>query len=96
MNYYGELPGLKKVDELELSDVAYDFDLIGVWKDESGYYLGTDSGCSCPTPWESHTREDLTGPLTADQAREEIESLVRAAYRSPAPSEVSAFLDQVV
>lgn len=77
-------------------DGAYQFDLVGLWKDESGYYIGTDSGCSCPTPWDNHTREDLTGPLTADQAREEIESLARTSYYSPDPESVAAFLTQVV
>lgn len=73
---HGVFAGLTQVAEIDLSEPDYSFDLLGIWKDENGgYYLSTDSGCSCPTPWESHTSDDLTGPLTADQAREEAQSL---------------------
>ena len=73
--------GLDFVGEVDLAEPDYSFDLLGVWKDEKGYYLSTDSGCSCPTPWESHTRDDLTGPLTAEQAKEEATSLWSEYYR---------------
>lgn len=66
--------------EVELSEPDYSFDLLGIWKTEDGYYLSTDSGCSCPSPWESHTDDDLTGPLTAEQAIEEATSLWSSAY----------------
>mgnify|MGYP001614969264 CR=1 FL=1 len=65
----------ESVAEVELSEPCWSFDLLGIWKAEDGYYLSTDSGCSCPTPWESHTDDDLTGPLTASQAQEEATSL---------------------
>lgn len=68
------------VAEVSLSEPDWSFDLLGIWKTEDGYYLSTDSGCSCPTPWESHTDDDLTGPLTASQAREEATSLWKGAY----------------
>lgn len=41
-----------------------------------GVYISTDSGCSCPTPWESHSTDSFTGPLTVEQAVEEYTSLV--------------------
>lgn len=68
--------GLTLVGEIELSESDYSFDILAVWRNKEGYYLGTDSGCSCPTPFEDYKSvEDLTGPLTPAQAREEITSL---------------------
>ncbi len=80
MYTYGKFDGLEMIAEIDLSEPDYSFDLLGVWKGADGYYLSTDSGCSCPTPWESHTKDDLTGPLTAAQAREEATSLWEGAY----------------
>ena len=69
------ITGKQNISEVCLREPNYSFDLLAVWRDETGFFLGTDSGCSCPTPWESHTAEDLTGPLTLDQAVEESASL---------------------
>lgn len=30
----------------------YDFNIFGVWIVDGKGYWGTDSGCSCPSPWE--------------------------------------------
>lgn len=65
---------------VELSEPNYDYDELGIWKAEDGYYLSTDSGCSCYSPWENHTDDDLTGPLTAEQAIEEATSLWSGSY----------------
>jgi hypothetical protein len=50
---------------------------IAIIKAADGLYISTDSGCSCPTPFESHSADDFTGPLTLDQVIEEFTSLVR-------------------
>lgn len=85
------------VGEVYLSAPSYDFDLLAVLKDKDGYWLGTDSGCSCPSPWESHTREDFTGPLTAEQAKEEATSLWTHSYGNMyEPEEFNALLDSIV
>lgn len=83
---------------IELSGEAWSFNLLAVLRNEKGYYLGTDSGCSCPSPFENHTDIDFTGPLTAYQAREEIESLVRLAKESTYfhPEDPSDLLAQIV
>lgn len=92
MSYeYGVFEGLEKVDEIDTSSGSYEFDLIGVWKGEDGYYLGTDSGCSCPTPWESYTKADLTGPLTREQAVGEVTAIARDS-RYVTADEVAAFV----
>lgn len=75
---YTDFDGLERLGEVEVDNEPYSFNLIGLWKGAEGYYLGTDSGCSCPTPWESYAKADLTGPLTAEQAKEEVIAMVAA------------------
>jgi hypothetical protein len=73
--------GLRKVAEVELSEPCYSFDTLAVWADDAGLYLGTDSGCSCPTPFENYSgRGDMTGPLDIDAALEEASNLKNASY----------------
>ena len=67
---------------IHLADLSYEFDILGVDIREDGIYLGTDSGCSCPLYWENHTKDDFTGPLTVEQAREEAMSLWENTYDS--------------
>ena len=54
----------------------YDWSVIGVDKDMDGYYIGTDSGCSCYIPFEHYTKDARTGPLTREQMEEEVMSLL--------------------
>ena len=67
---------------LSLSYPDYAFNILGVDIREDGIYLGTDSGCSCPMFWENHTKDDFTGPLTVEQAREEAMSLWENTYEA--------------
>lgn len=78
-----------------LSYPDYAFNILGVDIREDGIYLGTDSGCSCPSYWENHTKDDFTGPLTVEQAREEAMSLWENTYDSlydPVPTRQSSVL----
>lgn len=69
--------GFEYVDSIDLDNEPYQFYVLAVWVREDGYYMATDSGCSCPTPFESHADWDrFTGPLTAEQVREEAQSLI--------------------
>ena len=65
---------------IHLANLSYEFDILGVDIREDGIYLGTDSGCSCPLYWENYTKDDFTGPLTVEQAREEALSLWENTY----------------
>lgn len=51
--YDPEKLGLEIVDELDYG-ASYEFDKLVVWRRKSDGELrwGTDSGCSCPTPFE--------------------------------------------
>lgn len=86
--------GLTKVEEFDMNNDPYGWEVIAVWKDENGdFYLGTDSGCSCYSPFEHYgSIEDFTGPLTANQAIEECESLRAASYDKGDDSEFEEFL----
>lgn len=56
--------GLEFVDSIEWVGESYQFDMTVVWKEARGkYYIGDDSGCSCPSPFEGLTKEDLDGPM---------------------------------
>ena len=46
--------------------------------DRTSYWVGTDCGCSCQSPFEyTESLDDLTGPLTLEQAKESVEISVR-------------------
>lgn len=59
--YSPEDHGLKTIGEIEWSDGSYQFDVTVVWQREDGTFVyGEDSGCSCPSPFEDQTPDDLT------------------------------------
>lgn len=62
---------------LELEEPDYSFYSLLVVETVDGFFITTDSGCSCPTPFESHTIHDFTGPITLDEVIEEATSLAR-------------------
>lgn len=93
--YSPDKHGLTLLGEAELSEPNYSFDMIAAWKDKDGnIYLGTDSGCSCPTPFENYAGvQDLTGPLTIEEAIEESKSIYVPSYEySYEPEAFEAFL----
>lgn len=52
--------GLEILTEGDDPDACYSFDKFVVWKDDmDNLYYSTDSGCSCPSPFESQGTEDL-------------------------------------
>ena len=57
--YNPEKFGLMVVDEIDLGG-SYEFDKFVVWRTADGrlVYL-TDSGCSCPTPFEEFGIDDV-------------------------------------
>lgn len=53
--YSPEKYGLVPVGEVELYEPDYSFDILVLWQDKEGKFYGaTDSGCSCPSPFESY------------------------------------------
>lgn len=79
--YSPEKFGLTLIAEHDLAEAFYSYDMLAVWQDVNGYYLATDSGCSCPTPFEDYKSVAmLTGPLTKLQAIEESQNLKATNY----------------
>lgn len=71
---------LTKIGSAELDWEPWQFHEVAAWKGPDGIYIATDSGCSCPTPFDwLKSPDQLTGPLTVEQAIDEIESLGKTA-----------------
>lgn len=69
---------------------------LAVIKAPDGAYISTDSGCSCPTPFESHQKSDFTGPLTVDQVIEEYTSLVTTqSYDQISPDRMASNIVEI-
>lgn len=79
--------------ELDSYD-QYDWSIIGVDREENGYYICTDSGCSCYLPWEYYTKDSRTGPLTREQMEEEVHSLASNLYREKSHT-VDEFIKEI-
>ena len=58
--------GLETVGEAD-DGGGYDFDKFVVWRNQRGEYLwAQDQGCSCPTPFEDYSLENLPIGTAAD------------------------------
>lgn len=53
--YSPEKCGLEIFDEIDTAG-SYEFDLFVIWKklDDNTLWWDTDSGCSCPSPFDDH------------------------------------------
>ena len=54
--YQAEEFGLTPLGEVELREPCYSFDILAVWyhAETKRFYWATDSGCSCPAPFEDY------------------------------------------
>jgi hypothetical protein len=67
---------LEVVGSFEFAEPDYSFDMCVVWKNERGqFFVGTDSGCSCPCPFEDQTLDDLDGPYDRSGLKTRLEYL---------------------
>lgn len=81
--------GLELVAMIERPDLSYSFDMFGIWrhKDTGAVYYGSDSGCSCPSPWESFTSlDDLTEARTAAELHKALNEWAGFYLSSPSPA----------
>ena len=75
------IPGFEVLQEIEEGGLSYEFHILALWRETAtgALFFGTDSGCSCPSPWESTSESDLT-PIT----RETFDEFERAVNDFPA------------
>lgn len=71
---------------VDLSEPDYSFDIIGFWvrKSDGQVLYATDSGCSCPSPWEDTKVGDLK-ETTADRVVDLAAECAETRY-SPIPT----------
>lgn len=102
--YHPEQFGLTTIGEVNWDDESYRFDLTAVWRDASGaLYWASDSGCSCPSPFEDITALDQLATGTVDELEAELAKLLAevkaSSYRaSNAPrveGEIAGLIDRV-
>ena len=60
MNLYdGEMPvGVKTVGYASETDLSYEFSEFLVLEKDGLYYWSSDTGCSCPSPFDDHSFPD--------------------------------------
>lgn len=60
--YSPEEYGLTVVKDVEWRDESFEFCMTVLWRDAAGkFYAASDSGCSCPSPFEDYRSvADLT------------------------------------
>lgn len=70
--------GLQIVGSFDFAEEDYSFDMCVVWKEARGkYWIGTDSGCSCPSPFEDvRDMNDLDGPYNKAGLKTRLEWIV--------------------
>jgi hypothetical protein len=74
--YNPEAFDLEVIDDIQWGEACYDFDVTGVWrrKSDGQLFVGDDSGCSCYSPFERFTIEDLTPMESAMAVQKHLES----------------------
>ena len=103
-NYSPEKLGLTLLS-IEDESLCYEFDMFNLWATQDGrVFMATDSGCSCPTPFEGYegrTQDEVTSKLervgSVDQAVSSFKSWNKGYDRSKVESseedKVRAFVE---
>lgn len=66
--------GLVKVTEFERSEPSWSFDTFVIWysAETDTYYWGSDSGCSCPSPFEDFSYNETDSLVVNLLAAEDV------------------------
>lgn len=94
--YDQERFGLVKVAEIEWSEPDYSYDTTCAWvHPETGrWFVESDSGCSCPSPFEEFTDLDKLAVYDQKSAADELRSIASRQNNSTY-SPASYWRDQV-
>ena len=97
------LDSLTYIGGFDWDELSYQFSETQVWKEARGrYYVASDSGCSCPTPFSdiNYTDDDgVYGPYNKAELKGYLERLLKSDYgyrpESELRQEISKLLAQL-
>jgi hypothetical protein len=81
--------GLEVVGEAGDELASYSFDMFVIWRDERGnLYHASDSGCSCPSPFEDYKKVSDLATATVAEIHAALDEWAGRddSYRRVAPS----------
>lgn len=91
--------GMEPVGEVEWSDGSYQFDLTVVWRRvcDGALFWSEDSGCSCPSPFESIGTDDLVALTSLATFQQHLDQRLAARedYDSDRSSAVAELLERL-
>ena len=67
-----EKHGLEVVGELEDPNASYSFATVVFWRKGRKVYAASDSGCSCPSPFEDYNSIEELTPVTSMRAAQDL------------------------
>lgn len=96
--YNPEMSDLTIVADMEWSEPCYDFDQTVAWKDKEGnLYWASDSGCSCPMPFEDYTEVSQLTTGTKYDLFDELNARLNEMHdKSYAEGQVAKFVEQIL
>ena len=75
------LDSLQFVDSFDWDHESWQFNITQVWKEKRGrYFVASDSGCSCPSPFQSINYTDdkgVYGPYNKTELKAYFERLLK-------------------
>ena len=94
--YHPEKHGLSILEEIEHSDGYYEYDTQLFLKHQDGrVFFAEDSGCSCPTPFESYEGIESLERVTLENFEEFEKRVLGHKYSTASAADLRTFLGKV-
>ena len=92
--YAPETHGLQTIGEVDYAG-DYEFTLAVLWRREAdgAFLVGEDSGCSCPTPFEDQTLDDLR-PTTYAELAELLQAKNKESHDGDRSAAIAELLER--
>jgi hypothetical protein len=79
--YYSPIDGLEIFGTVEDEEMCCEFDMFVIWQDKTGQlYYASDSGCSCPSPFEDYNDVSDLSYGTVAQVHEALDAWNTGGY----------------
>lgn len=93
--YDPEKFGLEVFGEVDFGG-SFEYDKLVVWRDRKTgeLYTGEDSGCSCPSPFESQGLDNLTPLLSLKRLESKLDGMSEKAH-VPQSQEIANLLERL-